>query len=108
MRKRLRKKLHRGEYQEFGFRIEWRFHAPLSGPTFDTFMDALIEFIEDRGLTFGGGTDTVSGSGFVCRAKNGATLEADRVQLQEWFHSHPEVVSVHADQLEDAWNPETG
>lgn len=87
--------------------IVWQFHARQSDPQLDTFMDALIAVIEERGLTLGGGTDAASGSGFVCRAKRGSAQEADRRYLESWLHDRPEVAFVHVDELEDAWNPDT-
>ncbi len=106
MRKRLRKKLHRDEFQEFGFLIVWQFHEHQNRGALQAFMSALVDAIEERGLTFGGGANSGSGSGFLCPAKRGSAQEADRNYLQYLLNNHPKVAFVQVEELEDAWNQE--
>ncbi len=108
MKKRLRKKLHRGEFQEFGFQISWRFTPALTPPEDDQFFDVLIEMVETAGLTFGGGGGgEEEGSGFFCRAKHGSASDKDRLSVEDWFSKSRANVSVKIGPLEDAWhNPQ--
>ena len=53
MKKRLRKKLHRGEFQEFGFSIAWQFAPALDALGCDQFFEALIGMVEAAGLPAG-------------------------------------------------------
>ncbi len=56
MKKRLRKKLRRGEFQELGFEVRFRAVDDLSDEAFDNVADAFIsQAIEANGLICGGG-----------------------------------------------------
>jgi uncharacterized protein YggL (DUF469 family) len=51
MKKRLRKKLRRGEFQELGFEVRFRAVDDIPDETFDDIVDALIsQAIEANGL----------------------------------------------------------
>ncbi len=102
MKKRLRKKLHRGEFQEFGFPVAWQFSPALDSEGCELFFDALIGKVEAAGLSFGGGGGPEGGSGFLCLAKRGSASEKDRVQLAEWFRKLE--IEVTVGPLEDAWH----
>lgn len=103
MRKRLRKKLHRGEFREFGFAVAWHLASPLDAPATDLFFDALVDAVRARGLTFGGGGGPWGGSGFVCKAGRGSATEEDRAAIAEWFRALGPALSVTVGPLEDAW-----
>ena len=95
--RRLRKKLHVGEFQEFALAIKTRVKADTQE---DAFVDALIvEFIDPRGLEFGG---WVAG-GFVSKSERGSVTEDDRTALIDWLRKRPEVESVLISGLVDAW-----
>ena len=102
MKKRLRKKLHRGEFQEFGFSVAWQFTPALDAPGCDLFFEALIGRVEAAGLSFGGGGGPEGGSGFLCLAKRGSASEKDRAQFAEWFRKLE--IEVVVGPLEDAWH----
>lgn len=104
MKKRPRKKLHQGEFQELGFQISWRYLPALVAPEDDQFFDALIEIVEAAGLSFGGGGSGEEGSGFICRAKRGSASGKDRAGVQDWFDELGSKVSVQIGPLEDAWH----
>lgn len=104
MKKRLRKKLHRGEFQEFGFQISWKFTPALVAPEDGQFFGALIEMVEAAGLSFGGGGSGEEGSGFICLAKRGSASDKDRAGVQDWFDELGPKVSVKIGSLEDAWH----
>ncbi|MCX4036816.1 50S ribosome-binding protein YggL [Aeromonas caviae] len=59
----MRKKLRVGEFQEFGFAIDFRFDSQKY--TLDQALDHWIEFVESQGWGFGGGggegSDILSG-----------------------------------------------
>ena len=56
MNKRLRKKKHLGEYQEFGFKAGFRFSNELTRSTRNNLLNRFIEeAIESSGLQYGGG-----------------------------------------------------
>ncbi len=104
MKKRLRKKLHRGEFQEFGFAVAWQFTPALDDPYLNLFFAALMEMAQDRGLTFGGGGDPKQGSGFFCKKERCSTSEEDRSLVADWFRTLEPTVSVTIGPPEDAWH----
>ena len=104
MKKRLRKKLHRGEFQEFGFAVAWHFTPALDDPALNLFFEALIGMAENRGLTFGGGGDAKQGSGFFCKKERGSTSEEDRSVVAAWFQESKPAVSATVGPFEDAWH----
>ena len=55
MKKRLRKKLHRGEFQEFGFCVSFDLVPGLAVEERNQVLDEFIDMIEKHGLQFGGG-----------------------------------------------------
>ncbi|MDF5946149.1 50S ribosome-binding protein YggL [Pseudomonas aeruginosa] len=76
-KRRLRKKLRLGEFQEFGWlRTDLRPQRPLH----DDALDHLIDFVEARGWVFGGGgsPEQAEISGYLCLARVGSLDEADR------------------------------
>lgn len=96
--RRLRKKLHVGEFQEFGFAFKSRLKANTAE---ETFVDALMsEVIDPRGLEFGGW----AAGGFVSRADTGSATDDDRTAVIDWLRARPEVESVRMSGLLDAWN----
>jgi uncharacterized protein YggL (DUF469 family) len=95
--RRLRKKLHVGEFQEFGLAFKTTVKA---GTQEETFVDALFnEFIDPRGLEFGGW----AAGGFVTKAERGNVTEEDRTALIAWLGKRPEVEAVLMSGLLDAW-----
>lgn len=97
---RLRKKLHIGEFQEFGFNIEAEVVEGLSPEAAEHVVDAFLdEAIESRGLLFGGWIN----GGFVCKDGRGSTSEADRLAVREWLEARTELKNVAVSELVDAW-----
>lgn len=100
--RRLRKKLHLGEFREFGFELSMCLCDGLSEAEFDRFWDAfLVDAIEAQGLLFGGGKE-----GFVVRKGGGSVTEAQRLSVHDWLCARPEISSVAAGPLVDAWQTE--
>ena len=105
MRKRLRKKLHRGEFQEMGFEVRLRISSKLDESSFNKLIDAFIEqAIEANGLMFGGGGNESEWSGFVTLDRRGSATEEHRQFVQSWLQSQPQIVEHQVGPLVDAWH----
>jgi uncharacterized protein YggL (DUF469 family) len=104
MKKRLRKKLHLGEYQEFGFEVSCSFVSDLSDEQFDNFIDTFIqEAIESNRLSFGGGGDKQEWKGFVTLDRRGSATEKHKTGVSKWLESNPEVIDFKVGGLIDSW-----
>jgi uncharacterized protein YggL (DUF469 family) len=102
MKKRLRKKLHRGEFTQFGFSLHLAYESGLSLERYEAAFDTVIGVIESLNLqVMGGGRDT-DFWGFISRYK-GTCTDQDRESLAAALQALPCVVSVRTDPLEDAW-----
>ena len=101
--RRLRKKLHLGEFQQLGFEVSITLKPDLGMDALDRFLDDFIlDAIEKNDLAFGGGTD----SGFITTWNRGSTSETHRTIVEDWLSRRQEVVSVRLGPLVDAWYPE--
>jgi len=102
--RRLRKKLHIGEFQEFGFNVEVRL-APGTDPTFDQALNAWIAFVESHAWAFGGGgsVDGRTISGFVARFHRGTLTGDDRLIVGAWIRETSWVEGGEIGLLRDAW-----
>lgn len=95
--RRQRKKLHVGEFQEFGFAFKTQLKE---GARDEVFMDALLEeVIEPKGLEFGGWTT----GGFVTKAVRGTVSEEERAAVIDWLRARSDIASARASKLVDAW-----
>lgn len=106
MRKRLRKKLRKGEFKELGFETNIYLREGTTEDEFYSFWDDLVEFVEARNLGFGGGggpvhLEYVIG---VLHGRGSVTLE-QREELLEWLRAREEVVKVEGSQLFDLYYP---
>jgi len=97
--RRLRKKLHIGEFQTLGFDYELTWQAPPLIELQDQFIDRLIEdVVEARVLCLGGGVTC----GFVA-ARRGNVTAADRAAFESWIRRWPGLDRVQVGPLRDAW-----
>ena len=105
MKKRLRKKKRIGEFQEFGFKVGFRFSSTLTKNTRNDLLDRFIkEAIEDNGLQFGGGGGETEWDGFVALDKTrGSASENHREAVEQWFIQEPEILEYYISTLIDAW-----
>lgn len=103
MRRRLRKKLHVGEFQELGFLVRAELVAELKDADFDAFLDRLIELVEARRMMLGGG-GTRNFEAFIAYAGRGTTSEADRSALDLFLKTDPAVTRYEVGPLVDAWH----
>ena len=101
--RRLRKKLHVGEFQEFGFQLMFSLKPDLV--SFEEALDRWLEFIESQGWGFGGGGTPSAHeiSGYLCQFATGSLTEADREQAACWLASQPWVATHQIEPLSDAW-----
>lgn len=99
--RRLRKKLHLGEFQELGFFYE----ATIKGGIDEhAFIDGLLaEAMEPNGLAFGGWI----GGGAVSKLSRGSVSEGERQAVLDWLTGRPEVQSLSATGLVDMWHGDT-
>ena len=104
MRKRLRKKLHVGEFQVFGFRITGMLAESVDHGRANRLFDEWIEFIESRGLFCGGSIDQRGGrfSQYVDRSPHTCT-DADRNAVRAWLNARSEIATADVHALEDVW-----
>lgn len=101
MKKRLRKKLRKGKFQELGFGVRFRLDPDLDESAIDTFVDQFLEgAIEAAGLGFGGGGHHAC-DGFVT-VERGSATEQHRAHVDRWLREHPLVVEHKMDPLQDA------
>lgn len=95
--RRQRKKLHVGEFQEFGFAFKAQLKADARE---EVFVDALLEeVIEPKGLEFGGWAT----GGFITKSVRGSVTEEDRTAVSDWLRARSDVASARVSALVDAW-----
>ncbi len=100
--RRLRKKLHVGEFQEIGFQVLISLTPELTEEAGEAFVDALLdEVIEPRDLAYGGW----SNGGYVCGFDKPSATESDREAIRNWLAGREEVTAASIGELEDAWYP---
>ena len=107
MKKRLRKKLHLGEFQVLGFEVTGALAESVEDAGLDGLLDDLIDFVESRDLVCGSALSPRDRSinMFVERSPRSCTNE-DRDALGAWFRRRPEVASIDVRPLSDTWYPD--
>ncbi|MBR7800024.1 YggL family protein [Undibacterium fentianense] len=97
---RQRKKLHVGEFQEFGFEYKADLIKELNSDEEAHLIHALLEeVIEPRDLALSGWLN----GGFVCRFGSGSATDDDREALRAWMQSRAEFENIQVGALKDAW-----
>lgn len=103
MKRRLRKKLYLGEFQEHAFEIKATFNKALDDTALDALLSAFIDTIEARQLCFIGGFDAEWLDGTLVADKRYASpSEDDRKAVEEWLKARSEVASTETSALFDA------
>lgn len=104
MKKRLRKKLHKGEFQELGFNLDFDYTGDYEADEekFDRFFDRFDEFLNSLGIESGGGIGDHF-SVFVCHIGRGSVTEVQRQAVIDWLSQQPEAANIVASPLKDAW-----
>lgn len=104
MKKRLRKKLHKGEFQELGFNVDFHYNAADENEACELIDEFLAE-TEKICLCVGGwyGHDGNEASFFVVSYENRSVTPAERENLVKWLENNPKISNVVAGELRDAW-----
>lgn len=98
-KRRLRKKLRVGEFQEFGF----AFSASIAkAEDQDAMLDRFVDEIAARGLVFGGWSSPETVEGFISLATRGSATEEHRQFVESWLKAQPGVEDVEVGELVDA------
>lgn len=103
MKRRLRKKLHLGEFKELGFGLRFRSRDP-SAQTHNAAIEAFVAEVERLGLVVGGGGQGCF-EGYVTRPSGSAT-PADRERLTEWLRGCALIDQPEVEPLTDAYWPD--
>jgi len=104
MKKRLRKKLRLGEFQELGFDVFFRVVDNTPDDVFDGVVDAFIlQAIETNGLSCGGGGKNSEWNVFVTLDRRGSATDEHRQAVQRWLETCPEVKEIRIGPFVDAW-----
>lgn len=101
MKKRLRKKLHRGEFAEFGFHVI--IHLAILDDEGDRFVFPFVDMIESIGLGCnGGGSNPLK---YFITSRKGSAKEEDRERVRSWLTNQPSeiVTSFEVKELKNAW-----
>src|SRR4030042_1952877 len=105
MRKRLRKKLRRGEFTEYAFDVEYSLNEGLSSTAVDEFLDRFLEHaIESQNLSCGGGGQGMAWDFLVTKAGRGSPSEEQRNAVGACLAAQSEGRSYAVGQFGDAWH----
>ena len=77
MKKRLRKKLHRGEFRELGFSFDAKFKADTEMQVVEAWLQELASLLNSHSLEMGGGWNSNVCGGFITRER-GSVLRKNR------------------------------
>lgn len=104
LKRRLRKKIRVGEFQEFGFQVEVKFKLNLSKSVSNKFYSDFIALIEENKLAFGGGSSPESLQGFVTGwEKYRSPTDVQRKKIENWLKDRKEISKCEVGILKDAW-----
>ena len=105
MRKRVRKKIRRGEFAEHGFGVQYTLVGGLSQTEIDDFLGRFLEHaIEAQNLGCGGGGQNDVWDFFVTKSGRGSPSDAQRTAVGAWLAEQSEVVSYTLGEFVDAWH----
>jgi uncharacterized protein YggL (DUF469 family) len=103
MKKRLRKKLHRGEFQELGFALSFQLATALSTSDRNQLIaDFVRDAIEPHDLAFAGGGMGDTWEGFASIMAGRTATEAGREHVRRWLAAEPRLVAFAVGPLVDA------
>ena len=87
MKKRLRKKLHKGEFLELGFSFDAKFKTDTEMQVVEEWLQELAHLLNEHSLEMGGGWNSKVCGGFITRERGSVTPE-EREIVREWFDEH--------------------
>ena len=104
MKKRLRKKLHKGEFKELGFNLEFYYTGDYKANEefFFQFFDRYDKFLSNLNIECIGGIGDYF-SGFVTYIGRGTVTPEQRQNVIDWLEKQPEVTNITAGPLRDVW-----
>lgn len=101
--KRLRKKLHLGEFTELGFAVRFQFINTLQECEITKFLNLFItSAIESKGLIYGGGIGNTF-YGFITLEKRGSVTKEQRQKVKSWLESNGNLTNIQVGVLTNAW-----
>lgn len=110
--RRVRKKLHLAEFQEFGMHVDisldygpndQNFQNIIDHADLHQFIDDFMEFLETHELHCGGGGGMYDVHYFVAANGPNTLREKHRHIVNAWLSQHPHVISFRVSSLIDAW-----
>jgi uncharacterized protein YggL (DUF469 family) len=104
MKKRLRKKLHKGEFQELGFNLDFDYTGDYENneEKLYQFFERFDEFLDSIGMESAGGIGDHF-SVFVYHIGRGTVTADQRQAVIDWLAGQPEAANIVASPLRDAW-----
>ncbi|MBP7864321.1 MAG: DUF469 family protein [Acidobacteria bacterium] len=105
MKKRLRKKLRVGEFQEFGFRVSLKFKDEIPPAEFEDFLVAFLnEAVEANNLLYvEGGMGEQWACFLISDTARTPITDAQRDAVQQWAQANALVAACELGPLVDAW-----
>jgi len=104
MKKRLRKKTHRGEFKEVGFVMTATYEEKADMEVLCDFVDQLTDKFEELNFDFSGYFDFSDFDVMVNAGSPDTDEAARRQQAIDFVKSLPGVTEVNASELIDAWH----
>ena len=106
MNKRLRKKLHKGEFKELAVEFVIIFRGDLFTPEYESCMDDLFGFAKALGVELGGSEypeeKRVDLIGSALKERSSVSLN-QREKILNWLEVHEEVIEARGSQLFDLY-----
>ena len=104
MKKRQRKKLRLGEFQELGFEIRYQTAGDLPKEERDALLfDLLDNALEKNGLLAGGIGENPIDLFVVADDNRGSVTEEQRLAVQQWLAGDSRIAEFQITPLIDAW-----
>lgn len=99
MKKRIRKKLHLGEFAVYGFDFKVTLDTGDDIEAYNATADAIVDIIDRNGWLCGGAIEDM----FICEEKCNSGIEDMKESFVEEVKALPHVVSAEASDMLDAW-----
>lgn len=103
MKKRLRKKLHQGEFKELGFSFEAKFKVDADLKQVEEWLQELAVVLHTHKLEMGGGWNSDVCGGFITRER-GSVIPEEREVIKNWMEKNGmHIQELTVGELKDAW-----